>query len=112
MLVAKTDRERAYLAAVSNLYREFETTPQRVRLLAYRDAMRGVAEKYPEDHEATIFYALALAVSADPGDKTYADQLKAGRILETLFVEEPTSSRAGPPYYSCLRCAGVGGAGD
>jgi hypothetical protein len=29
--------------------------------------MGDVAAKYPEDHEAKIFYALALAVAADPG---------------------------------------------
>jgi hypothetical protein len=52
--------------------------------------MEDVAAKYPEDHEATIFYALALAVATDPGDKTYADQLKAGAILQKLFGEEPT----------------------
>ena len=90
MLGAKTARERAYLAAVGNLYRDFEGTPQKARLLAYRNAMEDVAAKYPEDHEATIFYALALAVTADPGDKTYADQLKAGTILQELFEEEPT----------------------
>jgi len=90
ILGAKTDRERAYLAAVSNLYRDFESTPQQGRLLAYRNAMGDLAAKYPEDHEAKIFYALALAVAADPGDKTYADQLKAGTILEKLFEEEPT----------------------
>jgi hypothetical protein len=90
MLGAKTERERAYLAAVSNLYRDFESTPQQARLLTYRDAMGDVSAKYPEDHEAKIFYALALAVAADPGDKTYADQLKAGTILEKLFEEEPT----------------------
>ena len=89
-LGAKTDRERAYLAAVSKLYSDFESTPQQARLLAYRDAMRDVAAKYPEDHEAQIFYALALAVAEDPGDKTYADRLKAGAILEKLFAEEPT----------------------
>jgi hypothetical protein len=90
ILGAKTDRERAYLAAVSNLYRDFESTPQQGRLLAYRNAMGDLAAKYPEDHEAKIFYALALAVAADPADKTYADQLKAGTILEKLFEEEPT----------------------
>ena len=89
-LGAKTGRERAYLAAVSKLYRDFESTPQQVRLLAYRNAMGDVAAKYPEDHEARIFYALALAVAADPADKTYADQLKAGAILEILFEEDPT----------------------
>ena len=89
-LGAKTERERAYLAAVGKLYGDFESTPQQARLLAYRDAMREVAAKYPEDHEAQIFYALALAVAADPGDKTYADRLKAGAILEKLFAKEPT----------------------
>jgi hypothetical protein len=89
-LVAKTERERAYLAAVGALYSDFENTPQRMRLLAYRDAMRRVAEKYPEDDEAWTFYALALAVAADPDDKTYADQLRAGAILEKLFAQEPT----------------------
>ena len=89
-LGAKTACERAYLAAVSKLYRDFEDTSQRARLIAYRDAMRDVAAKYPEDQEAQIFYALALAASEDPADKTYADRLKAGATLEKLFVEEPT----------------------
>jgi tetratricopeptide (TPR) repeat protein len=90
MLGAKTDRERAYLAAVGNLYGDFESTPQKTRMLVYRNAMRDLAAKYSEDHEATIFYALALAVAADPSDKTYADQLEAGKILEKLFVQDPT----------------------
>jgi len=49
-LGARTEREGAYLAAVGQLYADFESSPQRARLLAYRDAMRGVAAKYPEDH--------------------------------------------------------------
>jgi hypothetical protein len=86
---AKTERERAYLQAVSKLYTDYEATPQGARLLAYRDAMGEVAAKYPEDHEAQIFYALAIAASEDPADKTYAGRLKAGAILEKLFEEEP-----------------------
>jgi hypothetical protein len=35
------------------------------------------------------FYALALAVAEDPGDKTHADRLKAGAILENLFAQQP-----------------------
>jgi len=88
-LGAKTDREGAFLAAVDKLYSDFESRPQQARLLAYRDAMGEVAAKYPEDHEAQIFYALALAVAEDPEDKTYKDRLKAGAILEKLFTEEP-----------------------
>jgi hypothetical protein len=86
---AKTERERAYLAAAGKLYADYENTPQRTRFLAYRDAMEQVAAKYPDDHEAQIFYALALAASQDPADKTYAGRLKAGAILEKLFAEEP-----------------------
>jgi len=86
---AKTERERAYIAAVAKLYIDFESTPQQTRLIAYRDAMGEVSAKYPEDHEAQIFYALALAASEEPTDKTYAARLKAGAILETLFEEEP-----------------------
>lgn len=86
---AKTERERAYIAAVASLYSDFENTPQRERLIEYRDAMSEVASKYPTDQEAQIFYALAVAASEDPSDKTYAGRLKAGAILERLFEEEP-----------------------
>src|SRR5215469_12886316 len=86
---AKTERERAYIAAVSKLYSDYETTAQQARLVSYRDAMGEVAGKHPEDHEAQIFYALAIAASEDPADKTYAGRLKAGAILEKIFEEEP-----------------------
>ena len=51
--------------------------------------MGEVAAKYAEDHEAQIFYALAIAHRKIPADKTYAGRLKAGAILEQLFAEEP-----------------------
>jgi len=89
-LGAKTERERAYIAAVGRLYGDFEITPQHARLLAYRDAMGELAARYPQDPEAQIFYALALVVAEDPADKTYTDRLKAGTILEQLFAQEPT----------------------
>ena len=86
---AKTERERAYIAAVAKLYSDFENSPQQARLLAYRDSMGELAAKYPEDHEARIFYALSIAASEDLADKTYAGRLKAGAILEKLFAIEP-----------------------
>jgi hypothetical protein len=89
-LGARTERERAYIAAVGRLYVDFESTPQQARLLAYRDAMGKLAARYPQDHEAQIFYALALVAAEDPADKSYADRLKAGTILEQLFAQEPT----------------------
>src|SRR5580658_6196073 len=89
-LGAKTQRERDYIAAVGRLYGNFESTPQQARLIAYRDAMGTLAARYAQDPEAQIFYALSLVVAEDPGDKTYADRLKAGAILEQLFAQQPT----------------------
>jgi hypothetical protein len=86
---AKTERERAYLAAVAKLYVDGATVDQRTRVLAYERAMADLAAKYSDDREATIFWALSLAISALPTDKTYANQLKAGALLEKLYPEQP-----------------------
>ncbi len=86
---ANTDREREYILAAARLFAGFPAVDQRRRVLAYREAMASLSARYPNDAEASIFYALALAFSADPADKTYADQLKAGAILEKLFLRQP-----------------------
>jgi hypothetical protein len=85
----ETERERAYVAAVAHLFTETANTDQHSRALAYESAMAAVSAAHPEDTEAAIFYALALAAAADPADKTYAKQLKAGAILESLFAQYP-----------------------
>jgi 1,2-phenylacetyl-CoA epoxidase PaaB subunit len=86
---ARTPRERDYVSALAALYAAADGVDQRTRMSAYRDQMEAVAAKYPDDAEAATFYALALAAAADPADKTYADQLKAGAMLEKLWVEQP-----------------------
>jgi tetratricopeptide (TPR) repeat protein len=86
---AKTDRERAFIDAAGRLFAEFETTDQRTRVLAYRDAMRQVAATHSNDPEASAFYALALASSQDPADLTYSNLLAAGKILERLAPTQP-----------------------
>jgi hypothetical protein len=85
----KTERERAYVEAVACLFTDTANTDQQSRKLAYESAMAALSAAHPEDTEAAIFYALALAADADPGDKTYAKQLKAGAILESLFAQYP-----------------------
>jgi hypothetical protein len=86
---ARTARERSYIDAVGQLYVEDTRVLQGARMKAYDAAMESVAAANPADTEATIFYALALAAAADPGDKSYARQLKAGALLERLFVRFP-----------------------
>ena len=85
----KTERERAYVEAVAHLFTDTANTDQQSRKLGYEDAMAALTAAHPEDTEAAIFYALAVAGAADPADKTYAKQLKAGAILDKLFTQYP-----------------------
>jgi tetratricopeptide (TPR) repeat protein len=86
---AKTQRERDYIAAIETFYTDADKLDHRSRALAYEKAMDQLQARYPEDHEAAIFHALALLGTAAPMDKTYVNQKKAGVILEPLFVEQP-----------------------
>lgn len=85
----KTARERAYEEAVAHLFTDWANTDQRSRVLAYESAMGAVSASYSDDTEAAIFYALAMSAAADPADKTYARQLRAGQILESLYAKYP-----------------------
>ena len=84
-----SERERGYIHAVSRLFDDVEHKDQRTRIVAYERAMNELVMRHPADTEATIFYAISLAASAPPTDKTYANQLKAGSILESLLAKQP-----------------------
>jgi hypothetical protein len=86
---AKTERERDWLAAIELYYKDYDKVDQTTRGLAYEKAMEQLAQKYPDDQEASIFYALALNETALHSDKTYANQLKAGAILEKIAAKQP-----------------------
>jgi tetratricopeptide (TPR) repeat protein len=86
---AKTPREAAYIDAIAAFYKDADTVDHRTRALAYAAAMEQLAQDYPEDTEAQIFYALALNATAQPTDKTYANQLKAVEVLEQIFLAQP-----------------------
>src|SRR5713226_9756257 len=85
----KTQRERDYIAALETFYKDSDKLDHHTRALAYEKAMEQLQARYPDDREAAIFYALALQGSASPTDKTYANQKKAGAILEKILGEQP-----------------------
>jgi hypothetical protein len=85
----KTDRERGYIAAIEAFYKDADRLDHRTRALAYEAAMERMYQRYPDDREAAVFYALALNATTLPTDKTYAKPLKAGEILEKIFAEQP-----------------------
>jgi tetratricopeptide (TPR) repeat protein len=96
-LEAKTPRERDYLEALAAFYADHDKLDHRTRATAYMRKMEQIAQRYPDDREARIFYALSLLATADGLDKTYKNQLKAGEILEQVFAEKP--QHPGPSHY-------------
>jgi tetratricopeptide (TPR) repeat protein len=83
-------RERDYIAAIGAFYHG-DGVPHPARVAAYEQAMAGVAQRNPEDHEAAIFHALAILGVAynSPPDKTYARQKQAAEILNRMLQLEP-----------------------
>jgi len=85
----QTPKEAAYLAAMELFYRDYDTVDQRVRAQAYSSAMNDLHQRYPEDSEAAIFYALSLLETVDFSDKKYGNQLKAAEILNAQAKDHP-----------------------
>ena len=86
---AKTERERDWIEALAAYYQGYDRIPVAERLLAYTRALERMTERYPEDSETWIFYALALQASAPQSDRSYANQLKAAAILEKQLNKDP-----------------------
>jgi len=82
-------RERAYIEAAAALYRDFENTPDPIRAQAYERAMERLVHRYPDDSEAAIFFAMALNATTDLSDKSYAQPIRAAKILEREFEAQP-----------------------
>ena len=87
---APSARERDFIAAIGTYY-QGEGVAHPARVVAYENAMAGVAERNPKDHEAAIFHALAILGVAynSPPDKTYAKQKEAAKILNRMLTLEP-----------------------
>lgn len=85
----KTQRERDYIDALLVFYTDHDKIPHAARVQAYLKAIEALAGRHSNDDEAQIFYAITLNVAASPNDKTYANQLKGGAILEPIFKRQP-----------------------
>jgi hypothetical protein len=86
---AKTERERYYIEAVAEYWRNFGDRAHGARMISLANAFEQVAKRYPEDDEAQIFYAIYLTATQAPNDKTLAATLKAAAILEPQFAKHP-----------------------
>lgn len=88
-IAKKSKREEEYINAIASFYKEWDKVDHRTRCINFEKAMENLNIEYPNDKEAAIFYALALNAAADPADKTFTKQKKAGSILNTLYPREP-----------------------
>jgi len=88
-LASKTEKERAYLAAVAAYFAAGRNRNETENLARFEQAWEAVHQQYPDDPEAASFYALAHLAVADPGDKTYPKQKRAGAILEQVLAQVP-----------------------
>lgn len=88
-ITLKTKREEYYINAIAAFYQDWDKVDHKTRCLNFEKGMEYLHAKYPHDKEAAIFYALALNAAADPADKSFKKQKKAGSILATLYPDEP-----------------------
>lgn len=102
---ATTAREKAYIAAVSEIFSDSAikmserednkpnsqgySEPSHAAEVAYKDKMAELHGAYPDDVEATIFYALSLDIIADRADKQHPEQHACTALLNPLFKQFP-----------------------
>jgi tetratricopeptide (TPR) repeat protein len=87
--LSTTEREKDYLDAIGVYYQDWDLIDHQTRVKLYEQKMEALHNKYPQDAEAAIFYALALTAAADPTDKSYEKQKRSGKILESIFPDQP-----------------------
>ncbi|SMO83355.1 tetratricopeptide repeat protein [Gracilimonas mengyeensis] len=86
---APTQREKDYLMSLEVLYgntAESRGKSKEERDVLYRDAMKQLHEKYPEDHEITTYYGLSILGTAHEG-RDYAIYMKAAAELFQVWNE-------------------------
>ena len=82
---APTERERAYLAAVEELW---AGGPKAERDTAYSLAMEDLARRFPADVEAQAFYALSL-MGLSQGVRVIPTYVRAGAIAAEILRMHP-----------------------
>ena len=83
-------REKDYIAALETFYRDSDRLDHKTRTLAYVGAIEQLHRRYPVDHDAAVFYALALiAAGTMDNDPGFANERRAGEVLNQVLEREP-----------------------
>ncbi|MFP8489452.1 tetratricopeptide repeat protein [Gracilimonas sp. Q87] len=88
---ACTQREKDILMSLEVLYgntADSKGLTKEERDILYMETMKGLHEKYPNDHEITAFYGLSILGSAHEG-REYAIYMRAAAELFDVWNENP-----------------------
>ena len=89
-----SEKERAYIDALSKRYSGQDNPGRNVLDRAYADAMRQLHERYPDDLDAATLYAEAM-MNLRPWDywtrdmKPYPETAQILRVLESVMAHNP-----------------------
>ncbi len=85
----KSPRENAYISATTKYYHNWKSIPEKVRIEAWANAHSRLHQDYPNDIDATAFFALSQLVIASPKDKTFSINKDVGKILSIIIDNHP-----------------------
>jgi tetratricopeptide (TPR) repeat protein len=84
-----TPREQAYIRAAGAFFEGPSSTDYWQRIDRWEAAMMAVHKGFPDDTEATAFYALALLASARPGPTLQQHSQQAIALLLPIYRQHP-----------------------
>ncbi|MCL7970268.1 MAG: hypothetical protein M8867_11660 [marine benthic group bacterium] len=82
-------RSMAWIDAAAAYYGAGRGDSERPNLEALADGWQAAHDRYPEDREAAAFHALSQLALVDPADRTYAIQVAAGAVAESVLAAHP-----------------------
>jgi tetratricopeptide (TPR) repeat protein len=86
---AATQREQMYVDAIRGMYEGYSVIPGRARWRRYLRGMAAIRRQYPQDSDASMFYALGLVWTAGEGRIGIAQRRRALHILLPPFSKLP-----------------------
>jgi tetratricopeptide (TPR) repeat protein len=98
----RTDRERAYIAAAAAFYEGDPTRKFEARRNAYSEVMKRVHTSWPDDDEASLFYALSLLTSPNAANNDFAITRQAIAVIKDVFTRNP--NHPGAAHYLIHAC--------
>jgi tetratricopeptide (TPR) repeat protein len=91
---AGTEREQMYVNAVRAMYEGYDQTSGDDRWHKYLDRMQEIRQRYPDDVNASLFYALGLTWTAGPGKQGIQQRKEALAIFLPIFNQYPDNPGA------------------